>query len=44
MEPNPPTLPALWAEHSRGIYRLEDRLLIVLNVDRLLVLDLSVAA
>jgi purine-binding chemotaxis protein CheW len=44
MERNPPTLPMLWAEHSRGIYRLENRLLIVLNVDRLLELDLALAA
>ena len=44
MEPNPPTLPTLWAEHSRGIYRLEGRLLVVLNVDRLLELDVAIAA
>ncbi len=44
MEGNPPTLPALWAEHSRGIYRVNDRLLIVLNVARLLELDMAVAA
>lgn len=41
-EPCPPTLPAVWAEHSRGVYRLEGRLLVVLDVARLL--DLAVAA
>ncbi len=35
-EPSPPTLPPAWAEFSTGIYRLEGRLLIVLNVARLL--------
>jgi purine-binding chemotaxis protein CheW len=41
-EPCPPTLPAVWAEHSRGVFRLEGRLLVVLDVARLL--DLAVAA
>jgi purine-binding chemotaxis protein CheW len=44
MEPNPPTLPALWVEHSQGIYRVEKQLLVVLNVARLLSFDLPVAA
>ena len=44
MEPNPPTLPALWAEHSQGIYRVDQRLMAVLDVERLLQLDLAVAA
>lgn len=35
-EPNPPTLPPHWAEFSAGIYRLQDRLLVVLDVARLL--------
>jgi len=35
-EPNPPTLPAIWAEHSRGIYRLDGQLMVVLDVARLL--------
>jgi len=43
MEPNPPTLPALWAEHSQGIYRVDQRLLVVLDVERLLQLDLSLS-
>ena len=35
-EPNPPTLPPPWSEFSAGIYRLQDRLLVVLDVGRLL--------
>ncbi len=38
-EPNPPTLDPVWAIYSTGIYRLEDRLLVVLDVSK--VLDLS---
>ena len=41
-EPCPPTLPAVWAEHSRGVFRLEGRLLVVLDVAHLL--DIAVAA
>jgi purine-binding chemotaxis protein CheW len=37
-ERNPPTLPATWAMFSVGVYRLEDRLLVVLDVGRLLAL------
>ncbi len=37
-EPVPPTLPAEWAAHSAGIYRLDGRLLVVLDVARLLAL------
>ena len=37
-EPNPPTLPPHWAAFSTGIYRLQDRLLVVLDVGRLLAL------
>ncbi|HTZ69990.1 MAG TPA: chemotaxis protein CheW [Acetobacteraceae bacterium] len=44
MEANPPTLPAIWAEHSEGIYRLEQKLMVVLSVERLLQLDLAIAA
>jgi purine-binding chemotaxis protein CheW len=44
MEPNPPTLPALWAEHSQGVYRLERLLLVILNVERLLHFDVPAAA
>lgn len=35
-EPNPPTLDASWRDVSRGVHRQEDRLLIVLDVDRVL--------
>lgn len=38
-ERNPPTMEAAWAVFSTGIYRLEDRLLVVLDVAKLL--DLS---
>lgn len=41
-ERNPPTLPACWAAFSTGIYRLDGRLLVVLDVARLL--DISAAA
>jgi purine-binding chemotaxis protein CheW len=35
-EENPPTLPKVWARYSNGIYRLSDRLLVVLDISRLL--------
>lgn len=35
-EPNPPTLDAFWREVSRGVHRREDRLVIALEVDRVL--------
>ena len=38
-EQNPPTLPLEWARYSRGIYRLQGRLLAVLDVARLLALS-----
>lgn len=41
-ERNPPTLPPSWAAFSTGIYRLDGRLLVVLDVARLL--DLSTGA
>ncbi len=40
-EPNPPTMSAEWARFSTGIYRLQDRLLAVLDVPRLLALSNS---
>ena len=40
--PNPPTLDPSWLELSKGIIQLEDRLLIILNVQRLF--DLSNAS
>jgi purine-binding chemotaxis protein CheW len=38
-ERNPPTLPQAWAEFSTGIYRLDNRLLVVLDVGKLLALS-----
>ena len=38
-ESNPPTLPAAWAQFSTGIYRLDGRLLVVLDVGKLLALN-----
>ena len=38
-ERNPPTLPPAWAQYSSGIYRLEGRLLVVLDVGKLLALN-----
>jgi len=35
-ERNPPTLDPLWREFSTGIYRLDEKLLVVLDVPRLL--------
>jgi purine-binding chemotaxis protein CheW len=35
-ERNPPTLPANWANFSHGIHRLEGRLMVLLDVARLL--------
>lgn len=36
LEENPPTLDRCWRQVARGIHRLEDRLLVVLDVGRLL--------
>jgi purine-binding chemotaxis protein CheW len=44
MESNPPTLSPIWADFSVGIYRVKDRLLVVLDVDKLLKLDVALAA
>jgi purine-binding chemotaxis protein CheW len=41
-EHNPPTLPPTWAQFSSGIYRLENRLLVVLDVGKLLALSEAV--
>jgi purine-binding chemotaxis protein CheW len=40
-ERNPPTLPVTWAQFSSGIYRLDGRLLVVLDVGKLLALGES---
>lgn len=37
-ERNPPTLSSIWAEYSAGIFRLDGRLMVVLDVGRLLAL------
>ncbi|MBC7634204.1 MAG: chemotaxis protein CheW [Acetobacteraceae bacterium] len=37
-ERNPPTLPPPWSEYSAGIFRLQNRLLVVLDTARLLAL------
>jgi purine-binding chemotaxis protein CheW len=37
-ERNPPTLPPTWAQFSSGIYRLDGRLLVVLDIGKLLAL------
>jgi purine-binding chemotaxis protein CheW len=44
LERNPPTLPPIWAEHSLGIYRTPERLMVVLDVEKLLHLDPGVAS
>jgi purine-binding chemotaxis protein CheW len=41
-ERNPPTLPPSWVAYSAGIYRLQERLLVVLDVGRLLTLSQDV--
>lgn len=38
-ERNPPTIEPAWAAFSNGVYRLDDRLLVVLDVARLLALS-----
>ena len=38
LERNPPTLPASWAAFSAGIHRLHGRLMVVLDIGRLLAL------
>ncbi|MGL4973825.1 MAG: chemotaxis protein CheW [Bosea sp. (in: a-proteobacteria)] len=43
-EPNPVHLDAGWAAVSAGVHRLEDKLLIVLDVDAVLTFDISAAA
>lgn len=43
-EPNPSTLDPLWRDLSAGIYRLPDRLLVALDVSRLLSFPLPAAA
>ena len=42
-EPNPQTLPASWIKYSAGLFRLENTLMIVLNLPRLLEFSVVVA-
>ena len=39
LEATPPNLPAIWARYSAGLYRLENALMIVLDLPRLLALS-----
>ena len=43
-EQNPASLDQRWRDLSSGIYRLDDRLLIVIDIDRLLNFNISIAA
>ena len=43
-EKNPVTLDARWRDVSKGIYRLEDELLVVLDVDKLLDFENAIKA
>jgi purine-binding chemotaxis protein CheW len=43
-EPNPATLDARWRDMATGVHRLDDRLLVALDVDRLLHFTRSEAA
>jgi purine-binding chemotaxis protein CheW len=38
-EPMPPNLPSAWTTHATGVFRLADRLLVVLDVGQLLALS-----
>jgi purine-binding chemotaxis protein CheW len=44
LDPNPINLGRDWAQVSNGVFRLEDRLLVVLDVDRILALELNTLA
>jgi len=44
IEKNPVTLDQRWREISRGIFRLDEELLVIVNVDKLLDFDTSVVA
>jgi purine-binding chemotaxis protein CheW len=36
IEPNPASLPPTWSQFSRGLFRMENKLLLLLDVDQLL--------
>ena len=42
-EANPQTLPAIWTKYSAGLFRLENALMIVLDLSRLLALSAAAA-
>ncbi len=44
IEGNPPTLPEIWAEHSVGVHRAGEQLMVLLDVDRLLRLEIEASA
>ncbi len=44
LEKNPVTLDSRWREVSRGIYRLDGELLVILDVERILAFDQAAAA
>ena len=39
IEETPPNLSAIWRQFSSGVFRLPERLMVVLDVDRLLTLS-----
>ena len=41
-ERNPSTLDLVWREYATGVYRLDDQLMVVLDVDRMLDIQSSV--
>lgn len=43
-EPNPANLDECWRQASKGVYRLDDKLLVVLDVEKLLNFNQSLAA
>ncbi len=44
LEKNPVTLDGRWREVSRGIYRLDEELLVILDVEKILAFDQAAAA
>jgi len=44
LEPPPPTLGPAWRDFATGIFRLSDRLMVVLDIERVLFLDSKEAA
>jgi len=43
-EANPPTLDAVWRDISTGVYRLDGKLLVIVDVERLLNINLGTVA